>query len=509
MDIDVSYTPPGDDAETSSLAEFLNRLPLHVESFRADGDTDREVLEKAFAAWQIAGGELNLEPGRLYDLGEEAGAPASIFTLAGLEKSSLRGNGATLQVETVGNADYNVLYLQNFDGLEIRDLHCTDTADPGNGSYGANFIVATGGAGACNDLRLVNVSAEDMRTFIGAQGSGARVTGVYVDPSCWAKSVFYCISCINNGDNFTGGFTAYNPNRAYFPYGVSDHDLSIDIVNDGGSGGADVCCLIKRYQSNTFNIRLRLTLSGTLVDMGHIVALEHQNNDGAASIIDDIHISFHVRNGTADPGPATRLLLRSYSTSGSENASSAHYTGFVSIAGQLGKSANPHIKANYVPLVPGVIAVGEMAGRSMTKTVDAPGFLIQTGPDTFQLEKFGNLTSSALSIPIPDLNGYRWAFKVTVYAEPNHPNTDGTASKLHYREDLVAGYSNASGANNVGFVTGSPVNLVNQGFNSSNFALGYSGGTNVLILTPSGSNYNVSTAYMKVGIECVGRTLSR
>jgi hypothetical protein len=515
LSVEIKTTSARAGAITEDLGAYLDHLPLFAEAFRAPGFTDKQTLTAAFAAWIERGGELWLDPGRLYDLGVVSESPYIVFQLVGLRNAVLRGNGATLQVETAEDADYVILYCYDYINLAIHDLHGIDVNDPGVGLAGAKLIVADGDGGVCDNLRLYGCSAENIQAFLGAQGTAAgakRVSGIYIEPSCWTRNVFYSLSCVNNGDNISGGYTAFNPHRAYFPYGVTDHDLAVRVVSDGTGTGADACFLIKRYERNTSNLRLRITLFGNLNNIGNVVAIENHNGDGASSVIDGIDLTINAQGVTVHPGPFVRL--RSFPVSpGAENVGDNGGAGFphqirnLSVRGNLGTSSLPRIKANYVPATPGTITLDPaLAGLSATRTVDAPGWIIKTAPDRAVFEQFGDLTAATLAIPIPAYNSHDWGLKLSIYAERKGTNADGAGSKMHFFEIFVAGYSNASGAFNVGVID---VDYAYElAVNSSNLTVAVTGLTNKLILTWTGSDYAFAinpTAYARVEVAWLSR----
>lgn len=509
----VGYVPRGTSAVAETLKDQLDKGDFYAENFRSSGDTDRQVLTKAFAAWATRGtGKLVLGENRTYSLGTTA--DSTIFTVLGLRDAILEGNGATLSVAS-NNAQVIILYLYNYKHLTIRNLNGADTGITNGGSaqmgsIGAKLVVVDSDASnPSENISLINVRGFNLNTFFNANpGNPNRIKGILIDESCVADTCFYGAVFQGNGDNATVRGYFKNCGRSYFPYGVAGHDTRIRIDKDGTGPAAEADVVVKRYTRDVKNIKMDLSYSGTLANT-NLVLLEHENNSGSASIIDDIDITFHIEDGITDSGPATRVLYRSRNASAVEDTGTVtQRTKNVRISGQLGNSSLPHIKVNYTPAVPDIIKFGNISGLSLTKTVDANGMLVQVAPDRFVIEKFGALTGSTIAIPVLDLRLLQATFRFNTYLETISTNAGQALSKTQTFTDEVPIYINAAGAGNVGVVGTERVHT--KAWNSANGTLAYSGGTDQLILTFGGSDYNVSTAYARVEVQLVsGRPFKR
>lgn len=527
----LGYAPPG--ATTSrGLDEHLDnaaKVKVYVEDYKYNGvtlRTDKERLLAAHVDWLTLGGSLHYEAHKEYDLGSYA-APASIITIFNpRDGATIEGNGATIKTNTTANQYYNVLYIFNYRKLTIRNLHYTDTGyltrvGLGNvGTAGGKFIVVDNdGVSENNGLTIDNCSATEALSFFSCQGDypANRTQNVLIKPNCRADDVFYVINAQNNGDGIKGGITASNPGRAYFPYGVTDHDLDIKIFHDGVAEGATSMCLIKRYARNTSNIRLRLTVSGSMGKHTTLVTCEHSNTDGAASRIDGVDLEINVASGTLDPTPSRRLHFSSLDSDAFpfvfNTGNVAHVTTNVRLRGNLGQSSVAHVKADYTATSPCLIDMsGAIFGHSLVQTVDAPGFLIRTGPNDYFAEKYSagaaGLNAATIAIPIANLQLKRAAFRIVTYAEDISTNTAGAASKMHIFDDFIGIYA-AAGVANVGLVTGTP-DRREKAFNTSDLTLTWSGGTDQIIGTfASAADYRTTTAFARMEIQAIARPIMR
>ena len=355
--------------------------PLFVADFRSAGMTDRQVLERAFRAWTERGsGTLNLEPGRVYDLGSH-GDGTTVFTIFGVERAVLAGNGATLRIHSNVHEYYSLLYLVHYRDFRIENLSCLDTGYDGTAQGGAKFIVIDAGQRESVDLTLDNVAGEALVSFINIQGlpGGPRVRGVRIMPNCRATRVFYALTCQNNGDDITGGFSTFDCARSYFPYGVNHHDLQIRIHHRGADFGpvAETAVLIKSYGPPTSNIRLDAAFSGVLASGKFCVVLEHQHDPaGAPSIIEDIDLRITVEPGTIDPNGVRRLALRSWAGTTEEIGRTRNIWRRIRLGGNMRGRGATAIYSRASPIVAGDITIVRGTIGIEQGDISAPGFLV-------------------------------------------------------------------------------------------------------------------------------------
>jgi hypothetical protein len=355
---------------------------LHVADFRSEGMNDRQVLERAFRAWtQRGGGTLHLERDRVYDLGSQRDG-SNVFVIFGLRDAILAGNGATLRIHSDVHEYFNLLYLAHYQNFRIENLSCLDTGYGGTYQAGGKFIVLDAGERESLGLTLDNVAGEGLVSFVHVQGiaGGPRVRGIRIMPNCTATRVFYGLTCLNNGDDVSGGFSTFNCARSYFPYGVNGHDLDIKINHRGAAYGpiAETSVLIKSYGPPTSDIRLDVTFSGVIASTRFCVLLEHQHGPGTpASIIEDVDLRITVAPGTDDPNGVQRLALRSYAGDAEEVGRSGNIWRRIRLGGDLGRGGALAVYSRVVPVVAGDITIARGTVGAGPGEVSAPGFQIR------------------------------------------------------------------------------------------------------------------------------------
>ena len=484
------------------LSQRMAQIPLYVENYRADGFTDVQAIIAAIAAIITRGGVLEFERGREYDLGTIS-VETSLFAMAGAVGVTLRGGKLKINNPT---SFCNIFYISDFEDVEFQDMYLNDIGYTGAFTNGAKLFVLDQGAGhSGKNIRFRNCKTDGANSFLTVQGgSGNRITDIYVEPTCVAKNTFYGLSFQNNGDNARGGLTVRDGGRAYFPYGVVNHDFVINNIETGSGPTSNASCLIKRYARDTKDIKLRVNYSGSIDNHASLVVLEHQNDSGAASIIDNIDVEINVEQGTTDTSGATRLLYRSYTDAGVENTGSvAHKTNNVRLSGDLGQSANPLAKANYTPTLPSALRLGQLQGLSPVDNFSLAGIMVFVDPNTVVQTKAGDLTSGFMRVETPGLVGYRFQLKVTIYAEPAGNNSMGPSSKSHYLEYIVSCFANA-GSNNIGVVDA--YKAIERGVNASDLTVTFGTTTNAVVLSfVSAADYIVSTAKARVKVEFLAR----
>ncbi len=363
----------------AAAAQGVRQEPLSVADFRSAGMSDRRVLERAFRAWTERGsGILNLEPGRVYDLGPHRDGSA-VFTLFGLEDAVLAGNGAMLRIRSEVQEYYNLLYLAHYRNMRIENLNCIDTGYRGEPVVGARFLVIDASQRESLNLTLDNVAGENLVAFITAQGSpnGPRVRGIRIMPNCRATRVFYGLSCQNNGDDVSGGFSTFDCGRSYFPYGVENHDLRIRVSHRGPGFGptAETPVLIKSYGRPTSGIRLDVTFSGVLAWTGFCAILEHQHDPGAPpSLIENVDLRITVESGTADPNGLRRLGLRSWAGSTEEVGRTANVWRHIRFGGSLRPGSGAAVYARVRPDPPADITIAPGTTGADAARIEAAGF---------------------------------------------------------------------------------------------------------------------------------------
>jgi hypothetical protein len=100
-----------------------------------------------------------------------------------------------------------------------------------------------------------------------------RTRGIRVENVTVSRS-YYGLSFQHNGDDVVArGFRCEDVKRSYYPYGITNHDIELEAINNA-TGYTDV--LISCYRRNTTDIRVKLKSRGKRGGDA-IVNLDHQN----------------------------------------------------------------------------------------------------------------------------------------------------------------------------------------------------------------------------------------
>jgi hypothetical protein len=106
-----------------------------------------------------------------------------------------------------------------------------------------------------------------------------RVRNIYFE-NVFCFNGYYGLNCQENGDNLTAvNFRTTNFIRSYFPYGVTNHNVSY--ISIAGDTATD--CLIKAYKNDTTNINVKAVIIGN-TSPNHHVAIETQHDPSTQPI---------------------------------------------------------------------------------------------------------------------------------------------------------------------------------------------------------------------------------
>ena len=238
---DILYTLGSTDRTIESkLSDFF-----HVKDYGAVGDgttNDTAAIIAACAAVQNnGGGTLLFDPKTylVYPVGSVTGYNI-MNTFTGLDGLVLEGRGATLQFGlnwAVATVDQVVLfYFVSCVNVKISNfsLICTTVPTQVNSiSIGLNaFTIGLN----CHNYVIENIMQVGGRLGISAvRGTGSawstRATKIAV-LNYYATDVGYPLSFQNSGDHvFVRNCIINRPGRAYFPYGVRNHDIQIEVLD--------------------------------------------------------------------------------------------------------------------------------------------------------------------------------------------------------------------------------------------------------------------------------------
>lgn len=496
-------------------------VALHAEDFRLSGYTDLQTLTDAFTAWLAQGGELHLAANGIYDLGDRTTTGDVLPQLVNLHNAILCGNGATIRIHTNASVAYSIFYMWGIQRLRFKDLTVEDTGFVRNSyTVGAAVFDIDGGTEAeTRNISFENVHVDGALLFLRMQGTGShvvggvtvpypRIDGIHIAPNCSIRNCFYGLNCQENGDNITGGFTAKDVGRVYFPYGVSNHDLAIDIEQSTNHSAVETCCLIKRYARDTRNIRARLVFRGSCQfspngsDPGCFVKLEMQPLTGTGTgIIDDIDLTIELDDNIVNTYQAHVLGFRSYLSDGTEQTGTTdNVWSNIRVDGAFRNTSGQNVKAYVTPTTPCLISLApSLTGASPWHLPRQAGFIYRTAVDREFYLRLGNLTSTPIAIDLAGLDAQAFTVKVKTYA---HGDESTLASQNSvYREDVVTGYNAGGGAVGVLGTQSCFTPLVQGTAPTVTFA----GSGETLTVSFSGSSYANAGSYSRVEVDYVSR----
>lgn len=502
-------------------------VALHAEDYRLSGYSDLETLQDAFAAWLAQGGELHLAANGVYDLGDQSGGGDVLPQLVNFHNAILCGNGATIRINTDEDA-YSVFYMWGIQRLRFKDLTIEDAGfDRTSHTFGATVFDIDGATEAeSRDVSFENVHVDGALIFLRTAGGShvvdevtvpwPRIDGIYIAPSCSIRNCFYGLSCQNNGDNITGGFTAKDVGRAYFPYGVSDHDLAIDIENTTNHPDVETCCLIKRYSLDTRNIRARLVFRGSFhlspegTTPGCFVKLEMQphEDDVLPARIDNIDLTIELDEGVTNVNQAHVLGFRSYRDSGSrttpttteETSTTDNVWSNVRLDGTFRNTSDQNVMAYVSPTTPCLVSLAPgLTGAAPLHLPKRAGFIYRTAEDREFYLRRGDLTATPIAIDLQGLDAQAFTVKVKTYAHGDESTL--VSQNSVYREDIVVGYNAGGGA--VGVLSSqSCFSAVVRGTAPT---VTFDGSGETLTVAFAGSSYANSNSYARVEVDYVSR----
>lgn len=260
-------------------ARAQSRPTIDVKRLGASGSgktSDRAAVRHAIeeAASARGGATVYFPPGEYY-LGPVDGD--SLLVLKNLENIRLVGERATLSCTTYRGRPEMVVIAGSrnitVEGLTFRDrgLDRENTM----GVYAISVVGDERRRGSEN-LHVSDCSFESVLGAVcthGDEGRAPPVRGITLKNLSIRHSV-WGINFSDSGDELTArGVTCIDVMRSYFPYGVSDHDVELDI-RDNHTGYTDV--LISCYWKDTKNLRVKFKSRGKRTG-DTIVNMDHQN----------------------------------------------------------------------------------------------------------------------------------------------------------------------------------------------------------------------------------------
>lgn len=251
---------------------------LNVKKFGAFGDGRLPDLRQVKAAIQAAaehpGGATVLFPPGEYYFG--AGDEALLAVASKLQNVRFVGERATISCKSV-NGISNMLILAGCRNVSVEGLTFRDRGLNRNATWlGAAAIrLANEGQVGCENIEIKDCKFDSVLAGVICRESdqttrcrGIRLTNLTVSHS------LYGLNFQHNGDDVVArGLRCDDVKRSYFPYGISNHDIEVESVNNA-TGMTDV--LISCYRRDTTDIRVKLKCRAKRGG-DTIVYLDHQN----------------------------------------------------------------------------------------------------------------------------------------------------------------------------------------------------------------------------------------
>ena len=261
---------------------------IDVKALGAFGDGKLPDLRQLREAVRIAGerrggATIFFPPGNYYlgGIGDSA-----LLVARGLENVRFLGDRATISCRSAyGQSD--MLQLAGcrnitIEGLKFRDHGFKREID----WLGAAAIrLANDGRVGCDNIDIKNCEFDSVLSAVVCRrpddlSDRTRCRNIRLTDLRVARS-YYGFNFQDNGDNVTGrGLRCSDVRRSYFPYGVSNHDIEIEAVNNA-TGYADV--LIKCYHNDTVGIKVKVKSRGKRGGDA-IVILDQQHERGRGTI---------------------------------------------------------------------------------------------------------------------------------------------------------------------------------------------------------------------------------
>ena len=237
---------------------------INVKDFGAFGDGKLPDLQQVRAAVdraaQHSAGAVLLFPRGEYFLG--SADEAYLVEARRLQNVRLVGERATITCRSLGGSSSMFVFegCRNLtiEGLTFKDHGLRrDTAVRG----AAAIRLANEEGTACENVEIRDCQFDSVMSAFVCRETDKRVRsrGIRLSNLSISRS-YYGLSFQHNGDDVVArGIRCSDVKRSYFPYGIDNHDIELEAINNA-TGFTDA--LIKCYQRDTSNIRLKLKSRG-------------------------------------------------------------------------------------------------------------------------------------------------------------------------------------------------------------------------------------------------------
>lgn len=294
-------------------------------------------------------GELRLDPGRVYDIGEVA-SPQPIFMLRDLKDVFIDGRGAKIVMRSRGLGQNQLFLIQGCSNLTIANLSAEDRGTRLDLDWqGANMFYVECSHGASRDILIDNCALRGGVSFLTCAGThiSARTSGIVVRSSR-ATDVYYGVNFQENGDRCTTELQVANCRRAFFVYGVRDHWADLRIFSDENALGASACVLVNRYGRDTSGITVRAAFAGNL-PWSSLASLDIAAGEDSSPRIEEVDLILDTRAHTQRTGAAHPLTISAYAGGVLEPVSHGIWSR-ISLAGWFPYAADEAVRYLTLPL---------------------------------------------------------------------------------------------------------------------------------------------------------------
>jgi len=269
---------------TKVTYSMISGAPANVKDFGAVGDgvaDDAPAIQAAIDALILQGGGDLLFPPGTYRLVTTVsdGTVSAHFNLKDADGINFLGYGAVLSSAYNNSSFAAVLFNLNgcrrmsFEGFDIVGTFSRVLSVVSQYSIGAFYLRSVDRDS--ESISLSNMRLQNVYYFLTVKGdplSARRVRTVLVE-NVFATNGYYGLNFQDNGDNVSAvNFRTNQFVRSYFPFGVSNQDISYTSTN----GDVFTDCLIKAYSRNTINITVNALIIGNTSNDSH-VTIESQH----------------------------------------------------------------------------------------------------------------------------------------------------------------------------------------------------------------------------------------
>lgn len=301
----------GGGSNAQTLPGSSSRRTVNVRDVGARGDgrnDDLAALRTALAQAIAQPGSDLLLPAGEYWLGETAN-PEALLAVDGATDLGIIGDGAVLRARTLNGITSFFFFTGSrrvfISGLSFRD----DGLDRAITWQGGSAIYISGDGGGCAEFTVRQCRFESVLAALTVAGTERPVSDIVLDDLVVRRS-YYGLNFQNNGDRVRATNLVFDDlRRAYFPYGVDDHDIAFTSRNNA-TGSTDL--LIKCYSRPTTNLRIAGSVTGKRGGES-MVSFEHEHRSGEG-VIAGVNLRLDVAD--ADCALENLFVFRSYAPNG-------------------------------------------------------------------------------------------------------------------------------------------------------------------------------------------------